>query len=110
MAAMSLLIAAHPKVETTVSSGVPGVLVRGVLAAVCVKANRPGRLYLYAVERGLSLQSRFSLNRPSSDLTQPFSKLECHPVCGGSKEERGEGGKSFPVPQLRGHGGCLGWP
>lgn len=39
MATMSLLIAAHQKVDSTVSSRFPSVLVRGVSVAGCVKGK-----------------------------------------------------------------------
>lgn len=37
---MSLLIAAHHRVDTTVSSGFPGAPVSAVSVAVCVKGKR----------------------------------------------------------------------
>lgn len=78
MASMSLLIAAH-QVDTTVSSGLPGALVRGASAAVRACMLDGEETHLYSLGRRVEADTFPCL--PSPALTHPFCKLECPPDC-----------------------------
>lgn len=79
LAAMSLLIATRQKVATTVSSSLPAELVRGVSA--CVWGWRGGQGPVYLDSFGMRLEVDTFSFLPNSDLTHPFSRLECHLDC-----------------------------
>lgn len=132
MASMSLLIAAHQKVDTAVSSSLPGALVRGASAAVCSRVCLTGmRSYLYSlgrrVEADTSVVSRVVLSPTISanlnvtqtaeetsggrgregDLSRPPCKPGGHRACplGGPQGGPGEGSWEPGSGHLRGRNG-----
>ena len=134
MASMSLLIAAHQKVDTTVSSGLPGALVRGASAAVrarvCLTGKRCAvsfirwdggwRLTLSVVSRVLlspTISANLNVTQTAEetsggrgregDLSRPPCKPGGHRACplGGPQGGPGEGSWEPGSGHLRGRNG-----
>lgn len=105
MVTMSPLIATHQKVDTTVSSGLPGVLVReGVCLWLCVHEclcvrRRDGQFYLCSVGMRIDVYTFCCL--PNSHLSHPFSKLNVTWTAEKAERERGQARRSSP-PALQG--------
>ena len=136
MASMSLLIAAHQKVDTTVSSGLPGTVVRGasavVSARVCLTGKRctvtfirwdgGWRLTLPFVSRVLlspTISANLNVTQTAEetsggrvgegDLSRPPCRPGGHRACphGGPQGGPGEGSWEPESGHLRGRNGPL---
>ena len=113
MASMSLLIAAHQKVDATVSSGLPGALVRGASAAARVYlTGRRCTVTFLRWDGGC----RLTLSLVSRVLLSPTLSANLNITLTAEETSGASGRATFPGPpagqEVIGHAllGDPGWP